>query len=259
MEKVGVFIDHENIRIRLEKMNPRIDIYEGDFVDRLKSTLRRKGYHNISTYVYDNYQNSYFSKKEILHHYKASGFIPVHSLGIKDSVDMEMSLDAYEKCINNDLDVFVIVSCDKDMFTLIRKLKDKSKKVLLSGLTFNTSNYVIRQSDEFISIEEIMGIPFDTDFATKSDIMKCVLRSKDLYDWAHSKGDDLGKDFLILKLKETLYDTKDYAEGIVNKLIANGILTEYQYTKYTKNYDGVKFVETTESTSILNGGIPNFS
>ncbi|WP_226087467.1 NYN domain-containing protein [Mesobacillus sp. S13] len=257
--RAGVFIDHENIRIRLEKLSPKKDIYDNDFIDKLRENLKSKGYINQSIYAYDDYLNSYFNKKQVLHHYKVIGINPVHTLNIKDSADLELSLDALEKCINDEFDIFFIVSCDKDMLPLIKKLKEKSKKVILVGLTFNSSNHVINLVDEFIPIEEIMGLPFDEHHLIKNDIIRGLRRCKDLFDWSTNKGKDLGKEFLIQKIKETLYCSNEHSLVIIEKLITNGILTEYQYTYSGKTVDGIKYVENATSTAIINGGIPNFN
>jgi len=53
------------------------------------------------------------------------------------------------------------VSSDKDMFPLINKLKSNFKKIILVGVTFITSSYIIKYIDNFIPLESILGVSFD--------------------------------------------------------------------------------------------------
>ncbi|EOP24247.1 MULTISPECIES: NYN domain-containing protein [Bacillus cereus group] len=258
MERAAIFIDHENVRIRLEQLQPPQDVFASDFILKLKKHLNEQGICNPSVYVYDNFEDKYFSNKKLLSQYTAIGVIPTYSLNVKDAVDIQLSLDAYEMCLKEECETFVIVSSDKDMFPLVSRLKHKNKKVVLVGVTFNTSNHVIRQVDKFIPIEEVMGIHYEAEYLVKKDIIVAVKRLNNLYNWVQGKGNDLGKNFFLEKLREELYSSKEYATEIFEKLMNNGLVSEYDYEYKGVAQKGLKFIECTESTNILNEVCPSF-
>jgi uncharacterized LabA/DUF88 family protein len=255
----AVLIDYENTRLRLENLSPSLGIDTDDFIPSLKSHLVREGVKEQAYYIYDDFESKFFKDNSgILARLSAQGVTPKFALSIKDSADMEMCLDAYELCLTGGIDTFVIVSSDKDMFPLIKRLKQRNKKVILVGLTFNSSNYLIKFVDKFIPIELIMNAPYDNNFVVKRDIIEAVKRFKDLYDWSRGKGKDLGKNFLLGKLKDKLFETNQGTKRIYDLLIANNIAQEYTYVYNGANETGVRFIESPDSKSILAGNAPSF-
>lgn len=259
MNQAVIFIDLENVRIRAGKLKPPIDIFKTDFFVKLKGIVEHEDCKIIDIYAYDNYENKYFMDNCILSNFSAQGINIRHTLstnGFKNSADLEMSLDAFEIALKSDAQTFVILSSDKDMFPLIKKLKMNLKEVILFGYTFNTSTYVIKYVDKFIPMESVLGYAYDKDHIIKQDIIIAVRRIHDLYDWANGK---LGRDYCLEKVRQTLFESSEYTEQIFEKLEKNNIIEECEYTYKATKHTGIKFISSDISNSILKGEIPNFS
>lgn len=259
-KKASVFIDLENVRIRIGKGHST-DIFKDDFILKLKNKMNEKGYDIYKMYSYDDYQNEYYQRNDRLNILSALGVELKHILatnGFKNSADIQMCLDAYEVAMKSEVETFIIISSDKDMFPLIKKLRDNFKKVILIGVTFNTSTYIMRYVDEFIPLESIFDLKFDENHIIKKDIISAVKRIKNLYDWSHDKGNDLGKDFCLIKLKNELYSDYTYVDDIYEKLKENDIVEEYDYDYNGKSYKGIKFKNNKTAQSILDGKKPHF-
>lgn len=248
----AVFVDFENVRIRLGEIKA-IDVDKIDFMKKLNEQLISYGITNANYYIYDDLENEYYSSANIISRYTASGIVVRNSLCAKDSADIELCLEAYEMCIKDNVDTFVIVSSDRDMFPLLRKLKLNFKKVILSGITFNTSNYIIKFVDKFLPIEDILNIAYDENYILKKDVIDAAKRLKDLYEWSSRKGSDLEKNFLISKIKAKLYETTAYAENIFNVLRQNKLAEEYEYQFKGRNYTGVRYLNNAISNNIISG------
>ena len=151
MKKTAVFIDYENIRI-LVGQNFHKNLHEIDFVSQLNHKLLENGNLVNQIFVYDNFLDVNLVKNEYLNMLSGLNVIPKHVLHTKNknSADIELCLDALELTYQSDIDNVVIVSSDKDMFPLIKKLKEKYINVILVGLTFNAASFVIKCCDEFI-------------------------------------------------------------------------------------------------------------
>jgi uncharacterized LabA/DUF88 family protein len=255
---VGAFIDLENVRIRLSKFTPSVDIRKIDFFEKLKLQLSNEGYQSVNIFAYDNFDDDFYKKVNVLNKYTGLGISLKNSLNEKNSADIDMCLDALEICLNTDTDIFVLVTSDKDVFPLIRKLKSYHKKVLLIGITFNISNYLVKSVDKFIPLESLIEVPFDEHFIIKKDVVTATKRLYNLYTWAANKRQDLGKDFFIEKLTETLYETFEYCNQLCDILVDNGVADLYKYQFNGKDIDGIKFLQNDITNNILNDILPSF-
>lgn len=255
--KVATFIDYENIRLRLAEKG--VDVDKIDFVLKFKSYLLANGIGDSLLFVYDDFENPFYKNKEHLNTFAGQGINTRHVLCNKDSADIEMCLEAFEVCLTKDIEKIVIVSCDRDMFPLIKKIRQYGKVIILSGATFNTSNYIIKFVDLFIPMEEVSGIGYDKDYIIKKDIIDSAKRINDLFMWAQGKATDLEKEFCISKIREKLYETYDYSRSIYTKLIQNSIIDEYNYVYNGKSFTGVRFIQNLASSKLIKGEIPSFT
>jgi uncharacterized protein (TIGR00288 family) len=78
--------------------------------------------------------------------------------GDKNGADITMALDALEMCFTHDhINVFVIVGGDSDFISLVEKLKQYGRKVLVVGGRQFTSGTMQRNCHEFIAYENLVG------------------------------------------------------------------------------------------------------
>lgn len=260
MKRAAVFIDSENVRIELGKKG--MCFHKDDVLIKIQNYLFQAGYTCNHIYSYDDFDSSHNKKEDYLKRLSALNIIPKQVLAnsqYKNSADIELCLDAFESSYDPNIDSIIIISSDKDMFPLVKKLKYHHKEVVLIGLTFNASNYVIRNASKFIPLEEIVNFPYDPEYVIKKDIIVCVKRIKNLYDWAkNKKGQDLGKDYCIERLKSEMFCDKDHALKVYDILLTNNIVEEYTYTYKHSQLLGVKFTDSEEGNNILDDKIPNF-
>jgi uncharacterized protein (TIGR00288 family) len=106
--------------------------------------------------------------------------------GDKNGADITMALDALEMCFTHDhINAFVIVGGDSDFISLVEKLKQYGRKVIVVGGRQFTSVTMQRNCHEFIAYENLVGSSHRTSgrgaerggrpaAADKSDISKAL-------------------------------------------------------------------------------------
>ena len=78
--------------------------------------------------------------------------------GDKNGADITMALDALEMCFTHDhINAFVIVGGDSDFISLVEKLKQYGRKVIVVGGRQFTSVTMQRNCHEFIAYETLVG------------------------------------------------------------------------------------------------------
>src|SRR5919109_2189064 len=78
--------------------------------------------------------------------------------GDKNGADITMALDALEMCFTHDhINAFVIVGGDSDFISLVEKLKQYGRKVIVVGGRQFTSATMQRNCHEFIAYENLVG------------------------------------------------------------------------------------------------------
>jgi uncharacterized protein (TIGR00288 family) len=78
--------------------------------------------------------------------------------GDKNGADITMALDALEMCFTHDhINAFVIVGGDSDFISLVEKLKQYGRKVIVVGGRQFTSVTMQRNCHEFIAYENLVG------------------------------------------------------------------------------------------------------
>src|SRR6187402_1112456 len=79
--------------------------------------------------------------------------------GDKNGADITMALDALEMCFTHDhINAFVIVGGDSDFISLVEKLKQYARKVIVVGGRQFTSLTMQRNCHEFIAYENLVGV-----------------------------------------------------------------------------------------------------
>lgn len=254
MSKCAVLVDYENIRISIGKKIGK-HLNDIDFLQRLKEYIEDEISPIQHMMIYDNFEESYLVEANYLRRLTAYNMEPKYILqsgSIKNSADIELALDALQLYYEEHIHTFVIVSSDKDMYPLVRKLGQKGADVILIGQTFNASNHVINCASKFIPIEEVIDINYDRDFMIKKDLIVMVKRMNDLCEWATRKHGDMSKTMLLEKLRADVFNTKEYIAELYEEVITQKLFEEYTYEYKGAEYVGVRVVKANIVKQIVN-------
>lgn len=196
---IALYVDFENIEIGLQKQ------YKTKFqIEPIINKLSEIGVIRVRKAYADWVKNKDY--RESLLNYGIE-LIEKPSLNTegKNGADIKLTIDAVETAITNEnINTFAIVSGDSDFLSLIQKLRENGKYVIiLSGEAF-TSKLIIKNCDEFISYEIIASIQ-------RSEDKKETTLQKEL-----SNAIDLLRD--ALRLLEDEGKQLDYA-GIKTKML----------------------------------------
>lgn len=158
MNNVAIYVDCDNLYRRLDAMgyHPVSDL---KFFERLKDFFQVAGYNVIRYSAFADFTGKGFSidDQTEIHSY---GLEVYHcNIDKKNTTDAELMINAmkdlYEK---PSIDVFVLVSNDRDYVPLIRAIKEKSKKTYALTTEKGTNKVVNIFTDYHQHIEELFGI-----------------------------------------------------------------------------------------------------
>jgi len=187
MANIALFLDYENIHISLNKVyNLTLDVEKlipliQDRIKDLGHILVQKAYADWEDYPQvQSKLDSLNVKPEYVLSKKVSkkdrdGIIRIESR--KNSSDIAMALDIQQTLYERkEIELFVLVTGDRDFIVPIRRLMGHQKSVIIFGVKQTTSKDLLQSlssEDNFISIESLLGIeaapkPKTTDF-TSSD------------------------------------------------------------------------------------------
>jgi uncharacterized protein (TIGR00288 family) len=150
---IALYIDFENIEIGLQKQ------YKTKFkIEPIINKLSELGVVRIRKAYADWVKNQDYRESLLNYGIELIEKPSLNSEG-KNGADIKLAIDAVETAIlNPNINTFAIVSGDSDFLSLIQKLRESGKYVIiLSGDAF-TSKLIIKNCDEFISYELIANI-----------------------------------------------------------------------------------------------------
>jgi len=170
ISSIALFIDFENIKKGVEK-NFKKDVDIQIIVDKLAefgTLVVRKAYSDWSQNV---------KYKTIL---LQSGIELIERSNLvegKNGADIKLAIDAVELALRNTyIGTFAIVSGDSDFLSLIQKLREYNKKVIVVGGKGFTSKFIPKSCDEYISYENLLNIEKEN-FRPPDDIINLLNRS----------------------------------------------------------------------------------
>jgi len=149
--KIAVFIDFDNIEIGVRNtLNRNLDIAA------VLEAIKERG--EIVTKV------AYGDWKRSGDYGRTMGQHAIHLIqrnptpgGDKNGADINLALDALEMAFTRDhINAFVIVGGDSDFMTLVEKLKQYDKKVIVVGGRGFTSSILQKNCHEFIAYENVI-------------------------------------------------------------------------------------------------------
>jgi uncharacterized LabA/DUF88 family protein len=127
MKNVAIYVDYDNLFKRMKEFDLH-PIHDVDFFVELKKKFQKAGYSVIKYNAFADFSDKHLSLKEQsdVHSYGVEVF---HcSTSNKNTTDSELIIKVMKDLYTNDLiDVFVIVTNDRDFVPLIRAIKEKDK------------------------------------------------------------------------------------------------------------------------------------
>lgn len=150
---LALFIDFENIERGLKGQ------YKTDFqIQPIIEKLSEVGAIRVRKAYADWVQNKNYREPLMNYGLELIEKPAIFSNG-KNGADIKLAIDSVETAINNPhINTFVIVSGDSDFLSLIQKLRELGKYIIIvSGEAF-TSKLMMKNCDEFISYELIADI-----------------------------------------------------------------------------------------------------
>ena len=150
--KIAVFIDFDNIEIGVKStLNTNFDI--GTVLDALKERGEV-----VSKTAYSDWKRAGDYSRSLSQHAIKMVQRNLTPGGDKNGADINLALDALEMAFTHPhINAYVIVGGDSDFITLVEKLKQYDKKVLVVGGRSFTSAIMQRNCHEFIAYENLIS------------------------------------------------------------------------------------------------------
>lgn len=152
---VAIYIDYENLFKRLKRYNVH-PIRDIDFFNFIASEFRRSNCNILKFVVFANFEDSDFSIKDqtLIHNFGVE--VKHSSIDGKSSSDKELLVEAMKDLYKKPLiDVFVIVSNDRDYIPLYQAIKLESKKTYVLSTKNGINDVVGVFADYHQYIEEL--------------------------------------------------------------------------------------------------------
>lgn len=152
-----VYVDYENITKQLKNYGTTPS--KINFFEVIKLHLEKLNLNIIDFLVYANYDDGEFTKGKCQTELQALGLQTRHTSNKgKNSGDLEMTIDALKELYKNAfIDVFVIISCDRDFVPLIKAIKCENKIAYVISTEIGFNKVVISYADEHEYIENIFA------------------------------------------------------------------------------------------------------
>jgi uncharacterized LabA/DUF88 family protein len=151
--KIAVFIDFDNIEIGVKNsLGGQFDI--GPVLDALKERGEV-----VAKTAYSDWKRAGDHSRTLTHHAIKMVQRNLTPGGDKNGADINLALDALEMAFTHPhINAYVIVGGDSDFISLVEKLKQYDKKVVVVGGRSFTSNILQKNCHEFIAYENLTGV-----------------------------------------------------------------------------------------------------
>jgi uncharacterized LabA/DUF88 family protein len=149
--KIAVFIDFDNIEIGVKTtLGATFD------VGTILEAIKERG-EVVTKVAYGDWKRAGEHSRMLTQHAIRMVQRNVTPGGDKNGADINLALDALEMALTHEhINAFVIVGGDSDFISLVEKLKQYDKKVLVVGGRAFTSIILQRNCHEFIAYENLM-------------------------------------------------------------------------------------------------------
>lgn len=235
MDKAIIFIDYDNVWITCNE-NYSIDVLEEDFINKTKRYFSKKGYYLTEIIAYGNYDNGKMLKDKHQTQLQSMGIQTKHAMNGKDSADISIICDALEKLYTNEQnnDTYIFFSCDRDITSLINKIKARGKKVFLVTFTINIDWDVMKNYGDFHEwFEKILGIPYKLP-DNKPNLDKDLF-IEELDKIIKEKKSNINYSLFANSLEKKYNTDRTKIDNIKDCLVNDEIVEIYSYDFFNKN------------------------
>ena len=146
INKVAIFWDYENVKVIAEGINVPL-------AEALVLYSKSVGQPHIKR-VYCDWSKV---NKIVIQALYSLGFEPIQvSMGKTNSVDVKIAVDCLDiAIIHPSLNIFIIITGDKDFIPVVNWLKSHGKKVIIISNPENVSEHLLMSADDFVSLKEL--------------------------------------------------------------------------------------------------------
>jgi uncharacterized protein (TIGR00288 family) len=150
--RIAVFIDFDNVEIGVKStIGTQLDI------GLILEAIKERG-EIVTKIAYSDWKRAGDYSRLLTQHAIRMVQRNMTPGGDKNGADITMALDALEMCFTHDhINAFVIVGGDSDFISLVEKLKQYGRKVIVVGGRQFTSGTMQRNCHEFIAYENLVG------------------------------------------------------------------------------------------------------
>jgi len=150
--RIAVFIDFDNVEIGVKST------IGGNFdIGLVLEAIKERG-EIVTKIAYSDWKRAGDYSRHLTQHAIRMVQRNLTPGGDKNGADITMALDALEMAFTHDhINVFVIVGGDSDFISLVEKLKQYGRKVIVVGGRQFTSGTMQRNCHEFIAYENLVG------------------------------------------------------------------------------------------------------
>jgi uncharacterized protein (TIGR00288 family) len=150
--RIAVFIDFDNVEIGVKST------IGGNFdIGLVLEAIKERG-EIVTKIAYSDWKRAGDYSRHLTLHAIRMVQRNLTPGGDKNGADITMALDALEMAFTHDhINVFVIVGGDSDFISLVEKLKQYGRKVIVVGGRQFTSGTMQRNCHEFIAYENLVG------------------------------------------------------------------------------------------------------
>jgi uncharacterized protein (TIGR00288 family) len=156
-----VFVDYENIHRRL--LDYGKSVVDEDIIHKIKEYAYNVGLNVLNFYIFANFDNEDFHKTFHQTSLQSQGVTTRHTPNNgKNSSDIQMVVEVMRVLfLNEDVDVFVIISSDRDMIPLLQALKHHNKITFLITTKAGFEKNMINFADNHDYLEDIIDLDID--------------------------------------------------------------------------------------------------
>ncbi len=150
--RIAVFIDFDNVEIGVK------NTIGGQFdIGLVLEAIKERG-EIVTKIAYSDWKRAGDYSRLLTQHAIRMVQRNMTPGGDKNGADITMALDALEMCFTHDhINAFVIVGGDSDFISLVEKLKQYGRKVIVVGGRQFTSSTMQQNCHEFIAYENLVG------------------------------------------------------------------------------------------------------
>ena len=150
--RIAVFIDFDNVEIGVKST------IGGQFdIGLVLEAIKERG-EIVTKIAYSDWKRAGDYSRHLTQHAIRMVQRNLTPGGDKNGADITMALDALEMCFTHDhINAFVIVGGDSDFISLVEKLKQYGRKVIVVGGRQFTSITMQKNCHEFIAYENLVG------------------------------------------------------------------------------------------------------